>query len=77
MVQGNDYAVKSLMDTMVEERLREAEARRLLRLAGLGRRGWLLRQGRRLLYQVGRVLVILGQRLQQWDASRSASLESA
>ena len=77
MVHGDPYLFKALMDMKVEETLREAETRRMLRQASIDRRGWLLRQGCGLLCRVGRLLVILGQRLQEYDASQSVSLESA
>ena len=77
MVYGDPNLFKVLMDIKVEETLREAETRRLLHEAGIDGRGWLLRQGCWLLCQVGRLLVNLGQRLQQYDASQPVSLESA
>ena len=77
MVYVNPYLFKMMMDMKVEETLREAETRRLLRQAGIDRRGWLLRQGCWLLCGVGRLMVILGQRLQQYGASQPVTLESA
>ena len=77
MVQGDSRLFRVMMDMKVEETLREAETRRMLRQSGIDRRGWLLRQGCWLLCGVGRLLVILGRRLQQYEASQSVSLESA
>jgi hypothetical protein len=77
MIYGDPNLFKVLMDIKVEETLREAETRRSVRQASIDRRGWLLRQGCWLLCQVGRMLVNLGRRLQQYDASPPVSLESA
>ena len=77
MVQGDPFLFKVMMDMKVEETLREAETRRLLRQASIDRHGWLFRQGCWLLCQAGRLLVILGRRLQEYGTSQSVSLETA
>jgi hypothetical protein len=51
------------------EAMRRAEAWRLLRQAGLQRRGWLPRPGCWLLCQLGRLLVRAGRRLQEFGSS--------
>ncbi|MGC9333865.1 MAG: hypothetical protein ACP5JJ_06950 [Anaerolineae bacterium] len=65
MMQTNSYEAEVIMRMSVEERLREAEAGRLARQAQGGRPGWLIRQGLGFLYRLGRMLIALGQRLQQ------------
>jgi len=59
------FFAQRLMEMRVEEALRAAELHRLLREAGIQRQGWLSRPGCWLLYQLGRLLVALGQRLQK------------
>jgi hypothetical protein len=71
------YAADELMETVVAERLAEAEGHRLLRQAQAGRRGRLYRQGACLLAQVGRLLVALGRRLEQVGSAQPVSLEPA
>lgn len=65
MMQMNSCEAEVIMRMSVEERLHEAEAGRLARQARGARQGWLLRQGVRFLYRLGRTLIALGQRLQQ------------
>ena len=60
------YLAKVLMDMNVQEVARRRERRRLLREAGVHKRGWLSRQGCWLLCQLGRLLVALGQQLEQY-----------
>ena len=64
-----------LMKARHEERLRRAEIRRQVREAGVRRRGWLSRQGCWLLCQVGRLLMVVGARLQRRYQVPSLSLK--
>ena len=57
-------AAEAIMDLRVEERLRQAETRHLLRQVKDERTAWLPRHSARLLYGLGQALVALGQRLQ-------------
>jgi len=59
-------AAEAIMAMWVEESLRQAEARRLLRQVQGDRQQWLLRVGARLLYGLGHVLVSLGRQLQRY-----------
>jgi hypothetical protein len=59
----------------VQEALREAGRRRLLREARIDQRGWLPRQGCRLLCRMGRLLVTLGQQLQRLGPPQTLLLE--
>lgn len=75
MLPVSPYEVKRMADMRVEEALRRAEHHRLLRGAGRGRLGGVLRQVCRPLRQVGRLLVALGRRLQQLGLPQPALLE--
>jgi hypothetical protein len=57
-----------MQELLVAERLKEAEARSLLRQAGIVRRTWITLLSHRLLNWLGRALVSLGQRLQDAEA---------
>jgi hypothetical protein len=67
---------KALTDLRVEERLREAEMRRLVRQARGRRQGWGTQPICWLLGHLGRLLVALGRRLQQVSAAQSLSFEA-
>jgi hypothetical protein len=54
-------------------RLRQ-QARRLAHQAGTLQRGWMSRQGCWLLCRLGRLLVALGQRLEQYSVSQPLTL---
>jgi hypothetical protein len=76
MVQMNSYEAQAMMRMSVEERLREAEVRRLVRLVQGDRPGWLMRQGLALLYGLGRMLIAVGQCLQQSASAPTGALGS-
>ena len=71
----NHFLIAQMVDMRLEEELRQAETRRLLREAGIDRRGWLARPGCWLLCQVGRLLVALGRRLEQYGLHGSLKLD--
>jgi hypothetical protein len=77
MLQSDYHLASIMMDMKVDEILLQAETDRLLHQAGVGRRGWLSRQGCWLLSRLGCGLVALGQRLQQIDVPQSLSFGSA
>ncbi len=58
-----------LAEEQRRHRLQEAERHRLLCRAGIARRGWLSGPLCRALARVGRLLVILGRRLERYEAS--------
>lgn len=71
------YTAERMMYMRVKEALRWAKSRNLLRQARAEQQGWLSRQGHRLLRQMGRPLVALGERLKrQYGLSRSLPLQS-
>jgi len=69
------YLAKVLMDMNIQEVARRRERRRLLREAGIDKRGWLPRQSCWLLCQVGRLLVALGEQLQRYGQPGTLLLE--
>jgi len=71
----NHFLIAQMVDMRLEEELCQAETRRLLREAGIDRRGWLARPGCWLLCQVGRLLVALGRRLEQYGLHGSLKLD--
>jgi hypothetical protein len=77
MLHAYDHTTRLMVDRMVEERLEQAERLRMVRQAGAGGHAWVLRLGCWLLSRVGRLLVIIGRRLEQYGAPRPVSLESA
>jgi hypothetical protein len=66
---------EQLMEIRTEAARLEAESHGLLRRAGVARRGWLSRQACRLLAHLGRSLVALGKRLEQYSLPQSLPLE--
>ncbi len=74
MLYPDLVAAEVLMERVVAERLREAENYRLLCEIRASRRNWLFRQCCWLLVGFGRLLVALGQRLQQYGSARPVSL---
>ena len=64
MLYQDIHAAEAIMDLRVQERLRQAETRRLLQQVEGERRGRASRQSARLLYRLGQALIALGQRLQ-------------
>ena len=75
MSYPDPFIAQMLMEMRVEERLRRAEIRRQLREAGVRRQRWLSRQACWLLCQVGRLLVVVGARLQRRYQVPSLSLK--
>jgi len=69
------YVAERTMHLQVEEHLQWAAGHRLLRQAGIQQRGWAFQRGRWLLYQLGHLLVALGERLRQYDLPSSHPLE--
>jgi hypothetical protein len=69
------YLNERMMEIQVEEAHRQAELRRLQKLAGTGRTSWLARQRYRALSWLGCCLVSSGQRLLQSIAPPSPSAE--
>jgi hypothetical protein len=67
---------KALMDMRAREAERKAAAIRLLEEAGIERRGGLSRHGYRLLYQLGHLLVTLGERMLRYRVPSTLTLES-
>jgi hypothetical protein len=67
MLFSDCYVEERLMDLRVQEEWREAELRRLQRLARRAHPGWLSQQRCRLLCQLGNFLVSLGVRLLHTD----------
>ena len=66
---------EAIMRRSVEERLRQAEIHRLLRQVRGDRPGWLRGLVSRILSRLGRVLVILGWRLQRYGSAPPLYLE--
>jgi hypothetical protein len=64
---------KRVAEEQRQDLLREAETYRLLRQAGIGRPGWSSRQVCWLLSRLGRVLVVLGRRLERYEGSPATS----
>jgi hypothetical protein len=56
-----------MMKLRVEDTRRQAEMSRALRDAGVVRQPWLTRRSCRVLCQLGRKLVTVGERLKQFD----------
>jgi hypothetical protein len=73
MILPNAEMAKQVAEEQRRDLLREAETYRLLRQAGLFRPGWLSREVCWLLSRLGHVLVILGRRLERYEASPAAS----
>jgi hypothetical protein len=73
MILPNAEMAKQVAEEQRRDLLREAETYRLLRQAEIGRPGWLSRQICWLLSGLGHVLVILGRRLERYEASPAAS----
>ncbi|UCC64837.1 MAG: hypothetical protein JSV36_07290 [Anaerolineae bacterium] len=71
----NHFLIAQMVDMRLEEELRRAETRRLLHEAGIGGRGWLSRESRWLLCQIGRLLVAVGQRLERYTQPRVLPVE--
>jgi hypothetical protein len=69
----NPYLAERIMEMRVAEALRQAEIRRLLHAAGVDTRGWASRQACWLLARLGRLLVALGHRLQQYGSPQAGS----
>jgi len=61
------YLAEAIVNVRLQEAARRCEARRLLRQAGIDQRGWWPRQRCWLVCYLGRLLVALGQRLQQYS----------
>jgi hypothetical protein len=74
------YPSIDVAQRVAEERLqdclRKAETDRVLREAGIDRRGWASRMACRLLYRLGHVLVALGQRLEAYELPAAGSSTS-
>ena len=66
MLCTNDYVAMQLAKEYRNDRLREADMRRLLHATGLERPHWTSRQAYRLLYGLGHLLVMLGRRLERY-----------
>jgi len=60
------FLAEAIVSVRLQEMARRCEARRLLRQAGIDQRGWWPRQRCWLSCHLGRLLVALGQRLQQY-----------
>lgn len=75
MEMGDFYSNERLMQLRVAEERSQARARGLHRTESPSRR-WLPRQGCWLLCQMGRMLVMLGRRLEQYGLPPSVVLES-
>jgi hypothetical protein len=60
------HLAEAIVKIRLQETARRCEARRLLRQAGIDQRGWWTRQRCWLSCHLGRLLVALGQRLQQY-----------
>jgi histone H3/H4 len=69
------YVAERTMHLQVEENLQEAAFHRLLRQAGMQRRGWASQRVCCLLCQLGHLLVALGERLRQYGLPSSRPLE--
>ncbi len=64
--------VEALMKMRLEGARRQARLGTPVRLAGRAHPGWLSLQGGRFLGQLGYRLVVLGERLEQYDLARSS-----
>ena len=67
-----DNKAECVVREQIEDRLRAAEARRALHRAGLDQRGWISRQVYRLIGGLGGLLVVLGRRLERYEAPSMA-----
>jgi hypothetical protein len=67
-----DYKAERVVREQIEDRLRAAEARCASHRAGLDQRGWLSRQLCRLIGSLGGMLVVLGRRLERYEAPSMA-----
>jgi hypothetical protein len=73
MMLPNDEMATRVAEEQRRDLLREAETYRRLRQAGIDRRGWLARRACWLLFHLGHMLVILGQRLERYEVLAAAS----
>jgi hypothetical protein len=76
MYSADLYVAESTMEMRVEEELRRAQARDLLSQIRNGQRGWLSRQGYRLLHRLGHCLVALGEHLDRYGQKQSLPTEA-
>ena len=67
----DEYLLRCAIQDRQRKAACNAELERQLREAGVDRRSWSARMARRLLSQVGHVLVAWGQHLQGYDAPRA------
>jgi len=65
MYRDDLYVAESTMFQRVEERVDQARSRALVRQLSAGQHGLLSRSGRRLVFQLGHLLVALGQRMER------------
>jgi hypothetical protein len=75
MDMGDFYTNERMMQLHVKEERSQAKARGMHRTESLSR-SWLPRQGCWILCQMGRMLVMLGRRLEQYGLPQSVVLES-
>jgi hypothetical protein len=63
-----DYrSAKALVELQIKEGERRARYGQMIEEAGLAQQAWLARQVRRLVGQLGHLMIKLGSRLQQYD----------
>ena len=67
-----DYKTECVVREKIEDRLRVAEAHCASRRAGLDQRGWTSRQFYRSISHLGGLLVVLGRRLERYEAPSMA-----
>lgn len=78
MIHGDLYCAEKTMHRRLQDERHNFEALRLsrkARLAGALPQGWMARQGCWLLCQMGRLLVAMGLRLEQYGLTQTLSLE--
>ena len=67
-----DNKAECVVREQVVDRLRAAETRRASQRAGLDQRGWISHQVYRLIGSLGGLLVVLGRRLERYEAPSMA-----
>jgi hypothetical protein len=75
MTSSDLFFAKELVGMRYRDALRAAERERLLRAAGIHRPGWLAQGRCRLMFRLGRWLVVLGQKLQRRYGVPTLALE--
>jgi hypothetical protein len=75
MFRDDLYVAESLMFQRVEERVAQARSRALLHQLSAGQQGALSRSSCRLLCQLGRLLVTLGQRMERHALRQTPAFE--